>query len=285
MSENVLFAFGLTLFAGLSTGFGSAIGFFARRTNARFLSAALGFSAGVMIYVSFTEILVKAIDAIATQHPPTTAAWLGTGGFFAGIVLIAIIDRLIPSYENPHEARPVEQMSECTEAGAEAAGMPEAIVEVDPANTKKLLRMGMFSALAIAIHNFPEGLATFTAALNDPAIGISIAVAIAIHNIPEGIAVSVPIYYATGSRKKAFWLSFLSGVSEPVGALIGFVLLKAFFTPMVFGMVFAGVGGVMVFISLDELFPTAREYGQGHLAIYGLVAGMAVMAVSLLLFL
>ena len=143
--------------------------------------------------------------------------------------------------------------------------------------------MGMLSALAIAIHNFPEGLATFAAVLNDPAVGISIAVAIAIHNIPEGIAVSVPVFYATGSRKKAFWLSFLSGLSEPLGALIGFFLLQAVFTPLVFGFVFAGVGGIMVFISIDELFPAAREYGHGHLAIYGLVVGMAVMAVSLLL--
>jgi ZIP family zinc transporter len=284
MDERVLLAFGLTLFAGLSTGIGSAIAFFARRTNTRFLSAALGFSAGVMIYVSFTEILTAAIGSISTVHGPTAAAWLGTAGFFAGIVLAAVIDRLIPSYENPHEARPLEQLRENTAEGAAAAGMPP-----PPATAvggdKRLLRMGMFSALAIAIHNFPEGLATFAAALSDPAIGVSIAVAIAIHNVPEGIAVSVPIFYATGSRKKAFWLSFLSGLSEPLGALLGFLVLRAFLTPTVFGFLFAAVGGIMVFISLDELFPTAREYGQGHLAIYGLVAGMAVMALSLLLFL
>jgi ZIP family zinc transporter len=282
MEDRVLFAFGLTLLAGLSTGIGSAIGFFARKTNTRFLSAALGFSAGVMIYVSFSEILPKAIASIELVRDPSTAAWLGTAGFFAGIVLIALIDRLIPSYENPHEARPVEQLREYSAEGAAAAGMPAAATTV---GNKRLLRMGMFSALAIAIHNFPEGLATFAAALTDPTIGVSIAVAIAIHNIPEGIAVSVPIYYATGSRKKAFWLSLLSGISEPIGALLGFLVLRAFFTPLVFGLLFAGVGGIMVFISLDELFPTAREYGQGHLAIYGLVAGMAAMAVSLLLFL
>jgi ZIP family zinc transporter len=285
MGENVLLAFGLTLFAGLATGIGSAIGFFAKRTNTRFLSAALGFSAGVMIYVSFAEILPKSIAAIEQVRNPLTANWLATAGFFIGIVLIAVIDRMIPSYENPHEARPVEQLRVCNEQEAEQAGMPAGLAGSATPETKRLLRMGLFSALAIAIHNFPEGLATFTAAMTDPAIGISIAVAIAIHNIPEGIAVSVPIFYATGSRKKAFWFSFLSGVSEPLGALIGYALLWAFFTPLVFGMVFSAVGGIMVFISLDELFPTAREYGQGHLAIYGLVIGMAVMAVSLLLFL
>ena len=146
------------------------------------------------------------------------------------------------------------------------------------------MRTGVYTALAIGIHNFPEGLATFTAALQDPNLGIAIAIAIAIHNIPEGIAVAVPVYYATGNKKKAFWLSFLSGLAEPVGALVGFLLLMPFMTPVVFGMLFASVAGVMVFISLDELLPSAREYGEHHLSIYGLVAGMIVMALSLLLF-
>jgi ZIP family zinc transporter len=142
----------------------------------------------------------------------------------------------------------------------------------------------LFTALAIGIHNFPEGLATFTAALTDPGIGIAIAVAIAIHNIPEGIAVSIPIYYATGNRKKAFLLSFLSGLAEPVGALVGYLILMPFLSPVVFGVLFAAVAGIMVFISLDELLPSAREYGEHHLSIYGLIAGMLVMAISLLMF-
>ncbi len=150
---------------------------------------------------------------------------------------------------------------------------------------KKLHRMGMFTAIAIAIHNFPEGLATFAAAVSDPSLGIAIAVAIAIHNIPEGIAVSIPIYYATGNKKKAFIYSFLSGLSEPVGAVIGFFLFYSFFNNVTFGILFAVVAGIMVYISIDELLPAAREYGEGHLSIYGLIAGMGVMAVSLLLFL
>ena len=145
-------------------------------------------------------------------------------------------------------------------------------------------RMGLFSALAIAIHNFPEGLATFVGGLQDPALGMSIAVAIAIHNIPEGIAVSVPLYYATGSRQKAFGLSFLSGLSEPVGALVGYFLLFRYFNDFVFGLLFASVAGIMVFISLDELLPTAEKYGEHHVAMYGVVSGMAVMAMSLVLF-
>lgn len=265
-SESVLFAFGLTLFAGLATGVGSALAFFAKKTNTRFLSISLGFSAGVMIYVSMVEIFVKARMALEAALGPTRGYWWTTIAFFCGIILIALIDKLVPSFENPHEIRGVEDMDK------------------DKAKKKALLRMGMFSALAIGIHNFPEGLATFTSALSDPTLGISIAIAIAIHNIPEGIAVSVPIYYATGSKKKAFGYSFLSGLSEPVGALVGYGIFYNYFNDITFGLLFAGVAGIMVFISLDELLPTAEKYGEHHLAIYGLIVGMAVMALSLLLF-
>ena len=274
-TDNVLFALALTVFAGLSTGIGSAIAFFAKTTNRKFLSLSLGFSAGVMIYVSFVEIFPKAKAAMSTYFvkagnevsvADTNAYWYTVAAFFGGILVIALIDKLIPSVENPHELRAVEEMSDGKK------------------DNKKLMRMGLFTALAIGIHNFPEGLATFTAAMTDPSIGIAIAVAIAIHNIPEGIAVSVPIYYATNSKKKAFWYSFTSGLSEPVGAIIGYLILMPILNEMVFGIVFAGVAGIMVFISLDELLPAAEEFGEHHLSIYGLISGMAVMAISLLLF-
>ena len=266
MNENVILAFALTALAGFSTGIGSAIAFFSKRTNWAFLSVSLGFSAGVMIYVSLVEIFAKARDALAEVHGHEGGTWITVGAFFGGILVIAIIDRLIPAYENPHEAHAIEEMQQTV------------------VRQKRLIRMGAVTALAIGIHNFPEGLATFVGTLADPAIGMAIAVAIAVHNIPEGISVSVPIYFATGSRKKAFWLSFLSGVSEPIGALIGYTILRPIFSETVFGILFASVAGIMVFISLDELLPAAREYGEGHLAIYGLICGMAVMALSLLLF-
>jgi len=269
MDQTLLIAFLLTLFAGLSTGIGSVLAVMTERTSTRFLSGSLGFSAGVMIYLSFVEILAKARDELVRAYGGVSGNWAAVGGFFAGILVIAVIDRLVPAYENPHEARSVEAIP--TDAD-------------ERVQREKLMRMGVFTALAIAIHNFPEGLATFTAAMTEPKLGVSIAVAVAIHNIPEGISVAVPIYFATGSRKKAFWLSFLSGLSEPVGAVAGYFLLRAIFSETVFGIVFAGVGGIMVFISVDELLPTAKEYGEGHLAVYGLIAGMALMAVSLLLF-
>lgn len=273
--NTVLFAFGLTMFAGLATGIGSALAFFTRTTNTRFLSAALGFSAGVMIYVSFVEIFVKARTELMADHGEVTGTWITVISFFGGIALIALIDKLVPNYENPHELHSIEEMDQ----GLENLPRNEAH------DFAKLKRMGVFTALAIGIHNFPEGLATFTAALTDPSLGVAIAVAIAIHNIPEGIAVSVPIYYATGSRKKAFKLSFLSGLSEPIGAIVGYLLLMPFLSPTIFGILFAGVAGIMVFISLDELLPAAEEYGEHHISIYGMVAGMGVMALSLLLFL
>lgn len=266
--QSVLFAFGLTLFAGLSTGIGSALAFFTKKTNTKFLSVALGFSAGVMIYVSLIDIFVKAKESLIEVLGETGGSWATVGAFFGGIFLIAAIDKFVPASENPHECRKVEDIYE----------------ECEKDNKSNLMRMGTFTALAIAIHNFPEGMATFTSAIKDPSLGIAIATAIAIHNIPEGIAVSMPVYYATGDKKKAFKLSFLSGLSEPIGAIIGYLILYRFFNDVVFGVLFASVAGIMVFISVDELLPTAREYGEPHLSIYGMVGGMMVMAVSLLLF-
>ncbi|MCP4148138.1 MAG: zinc transporter ZupT [bacterium] len=266
-TSTVLIAFGLTLFAGLSTGIGSAIAFFARRTNTALLSLSLGLSAGVMIYVSFVELFAEANKALVHELGESRGNWVTVGAFFGGMLLIALVDKFVPSFENPHEIRKVEDL--------EDKKMAEGF--------RKLYRMGIMTAVALAIHNFPEGLATFVSALKDIKLGIPIAVAIAIHNIPEGIAVSVPIYYATGNKKKAFFYSFLSGLAEPVGALVGYFLLMPYFNDVVFGILFASVGGIMVFISLDELLPSAREYGEHHLSIYGLVAGMMIMAVSLLL--
>lgn len=263
-TTNLLLAFGLTIIAGLSTGIGSTLAFYTKQTNTRFLSAALGFSAGVMIYVSMVEIFVKARASLEVIYGYPKGYAYTTLAFFAGIFLMAIIDKMIPSGENPHEMRDVSEMEEGEGRQAE------------------LMRMGLFSALAIGIHNFPEGIATFTAAIQDPALGVSITIAIAIHNIPEGIAVSVPVYFATGSKKKAFKLSFLSGLSEPVGAVLGYFLLMQFFSEAMFGFTFAIVAGIMIYISLDELLPTAEKYGEHHIAIYGLIAGMMVMATSLL---
>lgn len=266
-SGAILLAFGLSLFAGLSTGIGSAMAFFTNRTSTKFLSISLGFSAGVMIYVSFVELFPEALHALSEEYGDNKGGWLTLASFFGGIFLIGIIDKLIPSMDNPHEIKKIEDMEGKNR----------------PGGSGKLMRVGLFTALAVAIHNFPEGMASFTAALVDPSLGIAIAIAVAIHNIPEGIAVSIPIYYATGNKKKAFWFSFLSGLAEPIGALAVWLILMPFMSAALMGILFSMIAGIMVFISLDELLPAAEEYGEHHLSIYGLIAGMIVMAFSLMI--
>lgn len=271
--ENLWLAFGLTLFAGLSTGIGSIIAFFVKKENKKFLSISLGFSAGVMIYVSMIELFAEAKGSLIASLGESSGYLWTIIAFFIGIMIVLIIDKLIPEKNNPHEVKTLKDIQ---------------IVEADIKKQTKIVneknglyRTGMFTALALAIHNFPEGLAAFVSALYEPSLGIAIAIAIAIHNIPEGIAVSVPIYYATGNRKKAFLYSFLSGLAEPIGAIVGYLILGAVLNKVAFGIIFAMIAGIMVFISLDELLPSAREYGEHHLSIYGLVAGMFVMAISL----
>ena len=284
--NGIVFAFGLTLFAGLATGIGSAIAFFADRTNYRFLSVSTGFSAGVMIYVSFVEILLKGSASLVQVYGEGIGEWVNTAFFFGGIALIAVIDHLIPSSKNPHETRTKEETEQLH--GADIPSAKKVSFPESGRDDTGLMRTGLFTALAIGIHNFPEGLVTFLTALENPRLGVVIAVAVALHNIPEGISVAVPIFYATGNRMKAFVYSFVSGMAEPVGAIIAYGILRLFlgggaFPPAVTGALFAVVAGIMVYISLDELLPTSRAYGKGHDSIIGLVLGMAVMAVSLLL--
>lgn len=330
---NVLLALGLTLGAGMATALGSVLAFRVRRTDYRFLSVATGFSGGVMLYVSFVEILPKGLNLLLARYGEPGGHWMNAAAFFGGLLLIGLIDNLIPAAENPHETRtaaerqllwPVSETAARTAdcgpptrpvdgagasgPGAVSPGYPaaqaEARVKAAPGTADdgsppdraalrpdaRLLRMGVLTALAIGIHNFPEGLATFLAALQDPRVGLAIAVAVALHNVPEGVSVSVPIYYATGNRRQAFLLSVLSGLLEPIGALIAYLVLRTALggqagalPPEMTGLLFGLVAGIMVYISVDELLPTSRAYGKGHDSLYGLVSGMLVMALSLLL--
>jgi len=254
--KNVIAALILTAIAGLSTGIGSTIAYFIRKPKIIYLSFSLGLSAGVMIYVSFMELLPRAIETV-------TQIW-GIAAFFIGIAFIGLIDMLIPEAENPHDYK---GLNDTTPA------------RVD----ESLMRTALFTALAIGIHNFPEGLATFGTTLSDVKLGVFIAIAIAIHNIPEGISVSMPIFYATGNKNKAFFYSFLSGIAEPVGAGLGFLILLPFLSQHLLASLLAFIAGIMVYVSLDSLLPMAHRYGHGHTVILGIVLGMLVMAVSLLM--
>ena len=259
--SNFITALLLTLVAGAATGVGGVIILFTKKFSTKLLSASLGFSAGVMLFISLTELFPEASSTLGELYGEQKGMLFTILSFFSGIALIAIIDNLIPERENPHEYSSVQQDNE----------------------SSKLMRLGIFSIIVIAIHNFPEGMATFITAMEDPQVGYSIAMAVAIHNIPEGIMVAIPIYYATHKKGKAIGNAFLSGIAEPIGGILGYFLLSRFFENSMSGIMLGIVAGIMTYISLDELLPTAEKYGEHHTAIIGVIAGMAVMAISILL--
>ncbi len=262
-APGVLVALAVTLAAGLATGLGSLLVIFARGPNPRLLAFGLAFAGGAMVYVSLSEILNKSITSFSLAYGDKAGFAWATAAFLGGMVAIMLIDRLVP---NPHDS--------LTSDDPDLRGQ----------NRDYIRRVGLMTAVAITAHNFPEGLATFFATLESPAVGLPLAFAIAIHNVPEGIAIAVPVYYATGSKRYAFIASLLSGLAEPVGAAVGYALLSSVMTDAVFGAVFGIIAGVMVFLAIDELLPAAKRYGRGHETVYGLVSGMGVLALSLVLF-
>lgn len=262
--SNVGVAFLNTALAGLATMLGAVIVFFTGSDNKKFLSSGLGFSAGVMIYISFMEMMPMATEYFEKTMGERAAGLATLGAFFGSMAVFGLISHLVPEADEPHDLKSGEEM--------EAAGREKALEKV-----------GIKSAIAIGVHNFPEGMVTFMTTLLDPAVGVSIAIAIAMHNIPEGIGVAAPIYFATGGKKKALWLTFLSGVSEPLGAILAYLVLRSFLTTTLFGIVFAAISGIMVLISFDELLPASRAYGETHLSLVGVIFGMLVMGVSLII--
>lgn len=250
------------MFAGLSTGIGGLISLLAKHTNTNFLSFSLGLSAGMMLYVSFMEMMPTSMNTLTTEFGEKYGTLYLLLAFFGGIAFIALIDFLVPESTNPHEMHSIEDME---------------------VRNRGLKQTGLLTTFTIAIHNFPEGMATFMSTMTSVEVGVSIAIAIAIHNIPEGIAVAVPMYHATGNRKKAFWLSTLSGLAEPMGALLAYLFLMPYWSAELNAIILAIVSGIMVYISLDELLPSAERYGKHHLAIIGVVVGMLILAVSLFL--
>lgn len=258
----IISAFILSLIAGLSTGLGGCISLFIKKLSMKFLAITLGFSAGIMLYISMVEILDEARSLLNISFGPKTGLLYTLMSFFGGMIVIILINKLIPNDIKINN-----------------------IVYHDNLKMKnKMFRLGIFTAIVIAIHNFPEGIATFVSSFHSLTHAVPIVLAIALHNLPEGILVSVPIYYATNDKRKALMYSFMSGMIEPLGALIGFLILLPVINNVVFGLLYGFVAGIMVFISLDELFPTAIEYGGNSLAITGLVSGMGFMALSLWLF-
>lgn len=276
--QNLYFAVGMTFIAGMATALGSSIAFFMKGTNYRFLSISTGFSAGAMLYVSFSELLPASLTHLSTQYGDHSR-WLHLFAFFGGMALIGIIDAFVPVEENPHE---IQNEATLRELKLSCSGIETK--KKTPKSTAT--RTGIFLAFAIGIHNVPEGLATFFSSVENFQMGVTIAVAVALHNIPEGISVSVPIFYATLSKRKAFVYSALTGLAEPVGALIFYGTIKLLFRDLsglnhVLGYMLGMVAGIMVYVSIDELLPVSRAYGKGHDSLIGFVTGMGFTAVGL----
>jgi len=261
-SPDVLFALAVCTGAGLATLLGAFSIVHAKEPNPRMLAFGLAFAGGAMVYISLVEVFVKSLGAFSEVVVDKQAYTYASLAFFGGILLVMLIDQLIP---NPHNHLTEKETREKNDKQA-------------------IQRLGILAALAITAHNFPEGMATFFSTLHDPVMGGSLAFAIAVHNIPEGISIAIPVYYATRDKKLTFLACLFSGLAEPVGALLGYLFLAPFLTPMVYGSVFGVIAGVMVFLSLDELLPTAKRYAKGHDAVYGMIAGMAIIALSLVLF-
>lgn len=261
MPANYKLALLMAFLAGLATLLGGVFTFFVKRTNIKALSIGLGFSAGVMIFLSFFEILKSSNDMLL-KFFPNHSNWLVFGGFAVGMITAILIDYFIPD----HIDEDLFGKQECCE------------------HHHKIKRAGLLTAIAICIHNFPEGMVTFFVATQNITLGISVAIAIALHNIPEGIAVALPIYHATGKKRLAIWYTFLSGISEPIGALIGLYAIQYFLPQAAIGFLFAAVAGIMVYISFDTLLPLSREYGDGHYSVLGIMSGIFFIWTSLLLF-
>lgn len=268
MPANYQLALLMSFLAGLATVIGGFFTFFIKRTNLRGLSIGLGFSAGVMIFLSFTEIL-KSSNLMLIKFFPHYSDWFVFAGFGLGIITAILIDYFIPDhidedlFNNQNHCEPNQ---------------------ISCMHQHKIKRAGLLTAVAICIHNFPEGIATFFVTTQNITLGISVAIAIALHNIPEGIAVALPIYHATGKKRLAIWYTFLSGISEPIGALLGLFALNYFLPQAAIGFLFASVAGIMVYISFDTLLPLSREYGDGHYSVFGIMSGIFFIWVSLLLF-
>lgn len=263
--SKALIAFLLTLIAGLSTGIGGVIAIIFKKRNDKFLSLFLGISAGVMIYVSFVELLPESIMSLQKNYGTKMGMQFAVTSFFCGMWISALINAFIPN--------PKEDVNKLNLMGKTIAK-----------NRYKLYRTGIISAIIICLHNFPEGIATFVSAMDSPKLALPVVFAISLHNIPEGITVAAPIYYATKNRKKAFSYSFYTGLTEPLGAVAAYMLLARFMNEILFGIIFGAVAGIMVYICFDELLPSADEYGNHKITIFGLVIGMAAMATSLVMF-
>lgn len=258
--SKVAISFLITFLAGMTTVIGGLCSFFIKRDNSKILSLGLGFSAGALIYVSFMELLRDSERVLLENFTPHLGSVILITCFFVGMIVTALIDHFMPSY--------------CGIESFEKMEKEKSVVS----NPDKLYKAGLFLLIAISVHKLPEGFAIFLGAQTHLETALALAFAVSIHNIPEGISIALPVYYATGSKLKAVGATFLSGLVEPLGALLGFLLLSQYFNDITYAIMFAFTAGIMIYVSFDSLLPMSREYGDGHLSILGVGVGMFLMA-------
>ena len=266
----MLLALLISLLAGLATSVGGLIAVREAIPRRSSLAVALAFAAGAMVLISLIQIVPLGIEYLqasgADGRSAQTVVWVS---FFAGIGVVLAIDRVLPSSLNPNEME----------------GAEDDITEYNTAVTRRIMRSGLLTALVLALHNLPEGMATFLTTYQDPRVGLTLAVAITIHNVPEGIAVAAPVYAATGSKRRALWWATASGMAEPFGGLLAAALVRWVLPDQFFGVFYGVVAGLMIFLALDELLPGSWRYQTDkHQTVNGILIGMAVMALSFVLF-
>lgn len=241
----------LAFFAGMSTLLGALIIFFTNKKSEKLVTVSLGFAGGVMLSVSFTDLLPNATQLLNEYYNEKLGIFLSVVFLLIGVLFAAMLDRFVP-----HEP------------------------DGDGKKHENLFRVGFISTLAIGLHNFPEGIATFMAGYEDLTLGASIALAITMHNIPEGISVAMPIYFATGSKVKAFKYAFLSGIAEPIGAFLAFLVLKPFINTLTLGIIFGFISGIMLYIAIEELLPSSKQYGYSKEALISIFTGIILMPLT-----
>ena len=276
MENNFVIAFVFATIAGLSTVIGGFVTFFIKGNSLKYLSFGLGLSAGVMLFISLVDLYPHSLEMIKEQIG-NHFAWLSILFFGLGMLTAVLIDYFVPDHLQTSMFTKQIGANETHTDSTDCVENENAVISIG-----KIKRAGIITAIVVAIHNLPEGLATFTMTTQNVMLGAGIVFAISIHNIPEGMAISIPVYQATHSKRKAFLYSFLSGMAEPIGGVVGYLIIKALFPDLCVGFLFALVAGIMTYISIDTLLPLSRDYDTGHYSVSGIVLGLLTMGTALI---
>lgn len=242
---NDLFPLLLSFIAGISTVLGSFFILFKIKKVGEFVVFSLSFSLGIMTLISFFDLIPSSYPVIINNY-----------GILYGIIIFVLIFLL--GYQSI-----------------------KLINDRIKDNDSSLYKIGILSMISLVLHNFPEGIAVFIGALSNTSIGIKLCIAIMLHNIPEGIAISVPLYYSGVEKKRVFVYTLLSGLSEPIGALLAYFILKNFINELFLSMVLVFVSGLMISLALNDILKEVKKYNKIKYMIYGLFVSIILFGITL----